>query len=207
MPTENAANRFDQTFFQIGATARTIARGRHWKWYLDCIRTGALIVVFVTMVSCTRRAPFVLSLVPTTSRNNGASISMAHEQAKEFYVVLTNASHTSKSVWDDWNSWGYQVMSFEVTTPDGRKSVISKRPQGFGKNGPSTFVIPPGEHQVYSIRLDDEWEVHPALPSNDEMPVSVQAVYDVQSSPEAAKYKVWVGRIESKKYQLNLRHW
>lgn len=132
---------------------------------------------------------------------------MAQNKPDEFYVVLTNISKKPQAVWESWNSWGYKNISFEFTIPDGRLFVVSEGPQDFTKNFPSTFLIESGEHQVYAIRLDQGWETHPSLPKTDEMPITLRAIYEVRPTREAAKYKVWTGRLESKKYNFALRQW
>ena len=92
-----------------------------------------------------RKVPFSLSIVPETSRGEGfgSSIEMAHDKPREFYVVLTNSSSEPQAVWEHWNSWGYQTVSFELTNVDGKKFHVSRRPGIFTVNFPSTFVISP----------------------------------------------------------------
>jgi hypothetical protein len=153
------------------------------------------------------KAPFSLSIVPTNNSGGVGSITMAQSKARDFYVVLTNVSQDSQTVWEDWNSWGYQNLSFELMIADGRKFVASKRQQDFTVNIPSTFLIQPGEHQVYAIRLDKEWETRPALPKANEMPITLRAVYEVSPSPQSAQNKVWTGRVESRVYKFMLRQW
>jgi hypothetical protein len=94
-----------------------------------------------------------------------------------------------------------------MTTADGKRFVVSRRQGEFTKNYPSTFLIGFGEHQVYAIRLDEWWETHPSLPKTDEMPITVKAVYEISTTPEAAQYKVWTGRVESHSYKFSLRQW
>src|SRR5207245_11798005 len=113
----------------------------------------------------------------------------------------------AQPVWESWNSWGYQNISFELTTGGGRKFIVSKQQQGFTRNFPSTFLIQPGEHQVYAIHLDKRWETRPMLPKPDEMPITLKAIYEVPRTSEATQYKVWTGRIESRTYKLTLRQW
>lgn len=132
---------------------------------------------------------------------------MARNKPRDFNVVLTNVSEEPQAVWQTSNSWGYRTISFEFTAADGSKTVISKGQQEFTRNGPSTFLIQPGEHQVYAIRLDKEWEAHPVLPKTDEMTITVKAVYEVSPTSEASQYKVWTGRIESRSYNFTLKQW
>jgi hypothetical protein len=90
-------------------------------------------------------------------------------------------------------------------TVDGKKFLVSKRQQAFTANFPSTLLIEPGEHQVYAISLDQWWETHPVLHKTDEMPITLKAVYEASATPEAAQYKVWTGRVESRAYNFKLR--
>jgi hypothetical protein len=74
-------------------------------------------------------------------------------------------------------------------------------------NFPSTFLIEPGEHQVYAIRFDERWDTQPSLPKIDEESISLKAIYEVLPTPEAPRYKIWIGRLESRTYGLKLRQW
>lgn len=126
---------------------------------------------------------------------------------RDFYVVLSNISKEPQTVWEDWNSWGYQAVSFELTTTDGKKYVISKRQQEFTMNFPSTLLIEPGEFHVFAIHLDQWWETHPLLPKTAELPIALKAIYEVSPTPESAQYQVWTGRVESHIYKFTLRQW
>jgi hypothetical protein len=183
----------------------------------------SLCAVFVFVVGCdaqkrntsskaeseVKKSPFSLSVVPERSQVEpfGSDIAMARDDPRNFYVVLTNVSAKPQAAWEYWNSWGYQTVTFELTTEDGRKFLVSKRPQSFTRNFPSEFLIEPGEHQVYAVRLDDKWETHPALAKTAETPITLKAIYEVPSTPEAAQYNVWVGRLESRDYKFKLRQW
>jgi hypothetical protein len=129
---------------------------------------------------------------------------MAKGEPREFYVVLRNVSAASQPVWEYWNSWGYTAISFELMTADGKRFVITVRDRDFTLNFPSTFTVAPGEYQVFAIRLDRSWQVQPALPMKDEMPITLKATYEVAPDPESLKYKVWTGRVESRTYNLSL---
>ena len=165
-------------------------------------------------------APFKLSIVPTKSFANSRMITMAPQKPDEFYVVLSNISDEPQSIWESWNSWGYQTISFEFTLADGQRFLVSERQQNFTRNFPSPFIIPPGEHHVYAIRLDAQWttggitrvtrgNATPKCPplKSDEIPVVLKAIYEVPTTPEATQYKVWSGRVESASYNLTLRQW
>ena len=131
-------------------------------------------------------------------------MSKKNEWADEFYVVLTNISKESQPVWEYWNSWGFQVISFELRTADGKQFVLTVKDHGFDKNSPDAYVVEPGEHQVFAIRLDDSWQVQPALTVSDGMPITLKAVYQVNPTRESTRKHVWTGRIESHAYSLSL---
>lgn len=83
---------------------------------------------------------------------------------------------------------------------------ITVREHGFRANAPTTFVVPPGEHMVYPIKLDETWVSVPELPTAD-VQISLKAIYEIKPTPEGTKAKVWSGRAESKSYDFTLRHW
>jgi hypothetical protein len=154
-------------------------------------------------------SPFAVSVVPAWSGSSGRGISMAANTIDTFYVLLTNVSAQAQTVFKTSNSWGYYAVSFGLRAGDGRVLAITKKPTGFTKNNPSTFVISPGEQMVYPIKLDDQWEASSPLPVADEEPVdvTVNAVYEVKPTPESNRQQVWTGRAESTEYHFKFRHW
>lgn len=167
----------------------------------------ALLAFAGASLSDASKPPFSLTIVPTFNANGNGSIEMARKDSRDFYVVLTNVSSEPQPIWESWNSWGYQAISFELATSDGKKYIISRGPEGFTRNFPSTFLVAPGEHQVYAIHLDKRWVARPAFPKADEMPITIKAIYELQSTQEASQYKVWIGRVESHVYNFALRQW
>jgi hypothetical protein len=147
-------------------------------------------------------SPFSLSIVSGT--NNSITMSKRTEWAHEFYVVLTNISKEPQPVFEYWNGWGFQAISFELTTADAKRFVLTVKDRGFDKNFPSTFVVAPNEHQVFPIRLDESWQVQPALTVADGIPITLKAVYQVKRTRESTREHVWTGRVESHSYSLSL---
>lgn len=179
-------------------------------------RTIALLTAFVVgyatphgLIQKKGPSPFVVSVVPAWSGQLGRGISMAADTRDIFYVLLTNVSQEPQGAFLTWNSWGYYAVSFELQTAEGHSITIRKKPTEFPRNIPSTFIIPPGEQMVYPIKLDDEWEATVPLPIADDMqiPVTLKAIYEIEGTSASAQQKVWVGRAQSRKYQLNFRHW
>ena len=158
--------------------------------------------------------PFALTVVPSQSSEHERRIGVRAEadkdphQAKMFpgplYVVLTNTSKESQPVFRTSNSWGFDNVSFEITTADGKKLVASMRMQTFTVNFPGTFLIPVGEQKVYAIRLDEQWEVKPQALAFGLQDVTIKAIYEVKETKDSKEQKVWSGRVESKPYQFKL---
>src|SRR6266404_8394777 len=154
-------------------------------------RTAPAIILFLCLTGCravptpsnpnsnpivtqTQKAPFTLSIVPTRSTSDSRVITIASQKPDDFYVVLTNISNEPQSVWETWNSWGSQTISFEFTFGNNPPILVVRGPGDFTRNFPSTFLIPPGEHKVYPIRLDKWWDVR-SIPKSTEMLVSLKA--------------------------------
>jgi len=176
------------------------------RW-CDCRPPGRARIFGVTDLSVTLAAP---AQTPTRDARAGTPLpgtKIAEKQPDEFYVVLTNVSKEAQLVWEYWNSWGYQTLSFEITLSHRPKIIVLKRSEVFTRNFPSTFLIPPGEHQVYPIRLDKSWTPVRSFPNLTEMMATVKAVYDVPATDESLQYRVWAGRVESDSYEFALRHW
>ncbi|MGD0941639.1 MAG: hypothetical protein ABR905_18235 [Terracidiphilus sp.] len=134
---------------------------------------------------------------------------MANNASNCFYVILTNISNQPQIAFEDWNSWGYQAISSEIESADGKKISLARKPHGFTRNFPSTFLIPPGEHMVYPIRLNDEWDALSSIPLAVQTPIEItlSAIYEVDPTPESASEKVWTGRVESIEYQFKFSHY
>lgn len=162
--------------------------------------------VGIAPTPATPDTPFELAVVPTRSSSDARIITRALEKPHEFYVVLTNVSNKPQAVWEAWNSWGARTISFQFKIGDNAPILITRGPEIFTRNFPSTFLIPPGEHQVYPIRLDKWWDGS-ALPKSTEIQVSLKAIYEVPNTPEATTYHVWTGRVESRNYEFTLSQW
>src|SRR2546427_3481691 len=88
----------------------------------------------------TRAAPFAVALAPESYRDATPHISMGAGNNRAFFVVLTNVTDQGQAVWEDWNSWGYRCVSFQVTTPDGTKHSVIRKPHGFTRNFPGSSL-------------------------------------------------------------------
>jgi hypothetical protein len=147
--------------------------------------------------------PFSVTVVPAHSSAESRRINIQDKSTRPFHVALTNVSARPQWVFETWNSWGYQAISFEFTMSDGRKAVASTKEQAFTRNFPSTFLLSPGEQYIYTVSLDNKWDIRP-MPEKGESNLTLKAIYQISTSPEATEQGVWTGRIESKPYKISL---
>jgi len=168
-----------------------------------------LLVLLACMIlaGAAEEKPFLLSIVPESRSENSSLISLAKDSHRKFFVVLTNTTDKAQPVFEAWNSWGYQTISFELILPSGERTKLCVKPQKFTKNGPTTYVIPPKGHQVFPIALNDEWEVKFDFGIPGQTKIKLTAIYEVGASKESAVQKVWTGRIESETIDVVVNHW
>jgi hypothetical protein len=137
---------------------------------------------------------FEVFLVP-----NARVISVSPDP-QAFFVVLKNKSKEPKRLFEFWNSWGYQNISFHVHTADGVR-VLTRKDQDFTRNFPSTYEVLGGEVTVFRISFDERWDELSAI-ADGESKVRMQVVYKCDPSPEAEEERAWTGTVASKVYDV-----
>jgi hypothetical protein len=139
-------------------------------------------------------APLSVRIVPSAFREPGPR----RIAAKHFHAVVTNVSEEPVRLWQEWCSWGYFTLSFEVTDQDGRSAVVKKKPRGWDRNTPDWIAIPPGDHLVFDVSFSEPiWEDAPSPEGVKPRPVRMKAVYAIPADPETKKHGVWVGQVAS----------
>ena len=173
------------------------------------MKTTLLIIcaTSLALASALAELPFQISLVPEGRSDQGARISWGDDSKRNFYVVLTNTTDKPRRVFNTWNSWGYQAISFEFTLSPETKINVSMKPQRFTKNVPSTFTIPPNGHQVFPITLNEAWDEKPNFGKAGRIMVKMRIVYELSETTESKENGVWTGRIESEQYRVVVNHW
>jgi hypothetical protein len=150
--------------------------------------------------------PFSLTIVPESRSSDSAGISSGKDSTRTFFVILKNNTAKPQAVFEQWNSWGYKTISFQMTLPEGRKVNVTMHEQAFTRNFPSTYVIPAKGYQVFPIVFNQEW----ALPTFEKAgltKIKLKAIYSVDSTDESTVQKVWVGEVESEAITVGLKHW
>ena len=118
----------------------------------------------------------------------------------QFYVILKNKTNESKRLFEYWNSWGYQNISF-LFHVSGETRLVTRKHLDFTRNFPSTYEIPSGEVIVFPIIFDQWWHELPNI-AEGESKVNIQIVYECKPSVESEESKVWTGTVSSKVYEV-----
>ncbi|MGI9239469.1 MAG: hypothetical protein ACR2RV_01635 [Verrucomicrobiales bacterium] len=156
-----------------------------------------LLAVISALSTASAEPPFRISIVPESRSGQVSKIGWGAESKRKCYVVLTNTTDQPQRVFETWNSWGYQAISFELTHASGKTSKVSVKPQIFTVNFPSTFTIPANGHYVFPISLNQDWEGEPEFGKEGRTEVKLKAVYGLAPTTESREQEVWTGRVES----------
>ncbi len=159
------------------------------------------------LISLDNKPEFSLEIIPHNypiKKSDNSSISLWFPEFQHFYVVLTNKSEQPIKIWEQWNSWGFFCLSFEITYPDGRK-VRSKKfnSSGWDKNFPSWIQIPPEKHYIFEVNFENDqtmgqyWLNSVLNNSGDSTFCKLKAIYEISRDKDSVKEGVWTGRVES----------
>ena len=110
-------------------------------------------------------------------------------------VLLSNPSSYEKKIWEFENSWGWYSIAFHLKVEsEGRTRTITRSSREWTRNGPSFFVIPPGQVREIEFDINDGWwDKNKNIGQLKNLPVMVRACLKVTPSPEAEKYGAFVG--------------
>ena len=181
----------------------------------------SLVALFALFTACKRSPAPNPSIAEPSSSTDALEVSIAiplrsdNERAPhyervldyshlQFPVVITNRSDSPQRIFEDWNSWGYYALSFEVTEA-GATWNIKKGFNIWMKNFPSTWTLLPHEHLVIEVNLSDKdvWEPFPVI-KDFTTSITMRAIFQIPADESSKKLSVWTGRVLSKaeKYKL-----
>ena len=171
-------------------------------------------------------APLILLLAftaPTAAQTLSPSVSVAisvphgdgyptsieyREPGSHFHVLVSNIGSKPLSLWQDWNSWGYYSLSFEMEDATGQKWVAKKKQIGFTRNFPAAWLLSPKQTWVVDVYWGDEdtWQGFPAR-GTERKPLKIRAIFEVRPDKETKQYGVWTGRAESEPVEALFSKW
>ena len=141
---------------------------------------------------------------PATLRNAGYGL--------RFFVVVENVSKEDAHVWAEGNSEGHGTLSFEVTGPGGKRTVVKRVPREWSKNVVRLEKLTPGSYHARAVEYDSlagkerEREPFPFGPKNSRVEVTLRAVFEQPRADWNGKLTPWAGRIVSPEYKVVLQN-
>lgn len=112
-------------------------------------------------------------------------------------MLLTNQSARPVSLFEEWNSWGYYGLSFDVMYADGRQVRVGKELRPGRLNFPSVITLAPQASYVFDVTLGPEWRhsPRPAPHLGQGLTCRLRARYTIKPSPESKG--MWTGTVLS----------
>ncbi|WBA44241.1 hypothetical protein [Hymenobacter canadensis] len=168
--------------------------------YFNRVLFGCVIVLLALQQAGAQRSPtLTLQIIPTTYSSQSSPIAAINfDYTNHFHVLLTNTSTAPINLFEEWNSFGYYGLSFEITYPDGRIVRVGKAIRGWDKNFPSTITIEPGGYYVFNVTFKpDQWENSPLLkrPTTRGIPCRMRAIYSIEADQYSRGEHAWTGKI------------
>lgn len=127
-----------------------------------------------------------------------------------FLVKLINNSKDTLNFYEEWNSWGFWNIEFELIKSTGKHIKIKRESKGWDKNFASCYLIKPNQHVFIPIYNQKDWWFWPNLIEEIKSKCEIIAIY-TQPSLELKKvnnyekynqYKLWSGSIKSRIYKI-----
>jgi hypothetical protein len=123
-------------------------------------------------------------------------------------VKLTNVSAKPLRLFEDWNSWGYYLLRFQVVLKSGKEIVLRRGSKVWTMNYAKTILVGPGESYELKPEVFGErhWPGSAKLETEGE--ASIRAIYTSPSDEllkrglkqlrnESQREELWLGTVES----------
>jgi len=121
-------------------------------------------------------------------------------QSGELVIKYLNNTSSVIRIWQSDNSWGWENLSFilRIENTGTQINITRAKTMGWTKNGPGYFEILPGQEIITPVQLTGKsWEADQTLSIMNNEIVSVKALLNILSTPEAKELDVWIGKAES----------
>ena len=127
-----------------------------------------------------------------------------------FHVVITNNSNRAVRLFEEWNSWGYYCLSFDLLDKNGKLiGSVEKGPAQWSRNGASYLNLRPRECHVIDVRWDTKWlmPIKPFPKSQGPTEYKLVARFSIAEDDATRRNNVWTGTIETKPQDILLGYW
>ena len=149
--------------------------------------------------------PAIAVTIPYGSHDSLAPFPPCSRHDNSFYILLTNVSKRPVRVWQEWCSWGYYSLQFEVFGKDGKRHLLKKKLTSFYANFPDYVELLPRGSVVWRVELFPPlWEDLSWLTTNRAEHVTLRAIYSVTADEDSKQYGIWAGHTSSGVYDFIL---
>lgn len=117
-----------------------------------------------------------------------------------FHVLVKNISDQPLRLWSEHFSWGYENLTFEEITEDGKVRTIQKNPGEWSKNFPDWLELKPDDTYVLNVKFaaPGVWENPPQAKAGEKpTKIKLRAVYQISPDKESNRLGVWTGKVVS----------
>lgn len=123
----------------------------------------------------------------------------------KFNVSIFNGTKNAITLPGEGCSWGYDIVSFELVSPDEKSQKITRKPKAWFKNALITESILSGGLVIRKIDFGDgTWQGLPVRVSGQTYGWKIKVKVSVQSDNFSTKKVFWTGKMESKFIHANI---
>ncbi len=114
-------------------------------------------------------------------------------------VTVLNTQIKEIRLWEPENSWGWYALFFQLSLDTTEiVQTIRRASREWTKDGPSFFVLQPGESKEMHFNIKDGWwELKKDFLSIKDKPIYIRAVLEIRHTPEAEETGVFTGTVYS----------
>ena len=98
---------------------------------------AVILLAGTTMIGCNQTPELSIQIVPTSASTKVGKWIEIWWLENRFHVVITNTSDQRLGVWEQWCSWGWSTLSFELVTGSGEQVLVNRAPGEWSKNFPA----------------------------------------------------------------------
>ena len=169
--------------------------------------TSPIWLLVVVLIASVAMAEGGLELeIVARDRDELHEIRLARE-GDHFHVILTNAVDHELRIWEEWNSWGWACLFFEVLDEDGSiaEEIRRDQPRCWTVKFPSWQTLEPGESWVFDVTLDPtEWGHDLCGGPNT---LFIRPVYEVPADDQTAEHGIITGRFEGEPLEVTIHYY
>ena len=147
------------------------------------VHSVVAIAMFASAVMTSAQSPSMLDLRIKTESSNGIIV-----------ANFINQGTSSIKLWKGANSWAWDNVRFVIIRNHVSFYFRRNPAEAFTRNGPAYYDVKKLESVAHAFDIfDGSWLASEGAPQKLVKGDTIICAYAVNSTPEAAKYNVWVG--------------